>query len=39
MGYRAIIVNGVITFENGECTGKLPGRVLRSTAYRPAAET
>jgi N-acyl-D-amino-acid deacylase len=38
VGYRAIIVNGVITFENGECTGKLPGRVLRSAAYRPAAE-
>ena len=39
VGYRAIIVNGVVTFENGECTGKLPGRVLRSAAYRPVAET
>jgi N-acyl-D-aspartate/D-glutamate deacylase len=34
-GYRAIIVNGVATFENDECTGKLPGRILRSAAYKP----
>ena len=34
-GYRAIIVNGVATFENDECTGKLPGRVLRTSAYVP----
>lgn len=32
-GYRAIIVNGVPTFEYDECTGKLPGRVLRTKAY------
>jgi N-acyl-D-aspartate/D-glutamate deacylase len=38
-GYRAIIVNGVPTFEHDECTGKLPGRILRSAAYRPAAVT
>jgi N-acyl-D-aspartate/D-glutamate deacylase len=31
-GYRAIYVNGVMTFENGTCTGKLPGRVLRTSA-------
>ena len=36
VGYRAIIVNGVPTFENDECTGRLPGRVLRSSAYEPA---
>lgn len=36
-GYRAIIVNGVATFENDECTGKLPGRVLRTSAYEPTA--
>jgi N-acyl-D-amino-acid deacylase len=32
-GYRAIIINGVPTFENDECTGALPGRVLRTSAY------
>lgn len=35
-GYRAIIVNGVPTFENDECTGKPPGRVLRTKAYEPS---
>ena len=35
-GYRAIIVNGVPTFEYDESTGKLPGRVLRTSAYQPA---
>ena len=35
-GYRAIIVNGVPTFEYDECTGKLPGRVLRTSAYEAA---
>ena len=34
-GYRAIIVNGVATFENDECTGELPGRVLRTASYVP----
>jgi N-acyl-D-amino-acid deacylase len=28
-GYRAIMVNGEITFENGNCTGATPGRLLR----------
>ena len=28
-GYDAILVNGVITFEQGECTGATPGRLLR----------
>jgi len=37
VGYRAIIVNGVMTFENDTCTGKLPGRVVRTSAYQPAA--
>src|SRR3546814_4027888 len=32
VGYRAIIVNGVTTFEWDECTGKLPGRVIRTAA-------
>ena len=35
IGYRAIIVNGVVTFENDECTGALPGRILRTSAYSP----
>ena len=35
-GYRAIIVNGVPTFEYDECTGALPGRILRTAAYAVA---
>ena len=37
-GYRATIVSGVVTFENGEATGDLPGRLLRSgpKAFQPA---
>ncbi len=35
-GYRAVIVNGVPTFENDECTGALPGRILRTSAYEPS---
>jgi N-acyl-D-aspartate/D-glutamate deacylase len=45
-GYRAILVNGEITFENGECTGATPGKLLRHgradsqeyTIYLEAAE-
>jgi N-acyl-D-aspartate/D-glutamate deacylase len=29
-GYHFTIVNGAVTFEGQQCTGKLPGRVLRS---------
>jgi N-acyl-D-amino-acid deacylase len=29
IGYRAIIVNGEVTFESGACTGATPGRLLR----------
>ena len=29
-GYRFIIVNGQLTFEDGICTGALPGKLLRS---------
>jgi len=29
-GYNFIIINGQITFENGTCSGALPGKVLRS---------
>ena len=28
-GYDAIVVNGAVTFEHGECTGATPGRLLR----------
>jgi N-acyl-D-aspartate/D-glutamate deacylase len=28
-GYDAILVNGEVTFEDGECTGATPGRLLR----------
>ena len=29
IGYKAIIVNGVVTFADGECTGATPGKLLR----------
>lgn len=28
-GYKSIIVNGDVTFEDGECTGATPGKLLR----------
>jgi N-acyl-D-aspartate/D-glutamate deacylase len=28
-GYKAILVNGEVTFEDGECTGSTPGKLLR----------
>ena len=28
-GYKAIMVNGEVTFEDGECTGATPGKLLR----------
>ena len=31
-GYRYTIVNGSVTFEDGRCTGALPGKLLRSGA-------
>ena len=34
-GYRYMLVNGQVTFEDGICTGALPGRVLRTSAYTP----
>ncbi len=41
-GYRFILVNGVVTFEEGKCTGATPGQLLRNGkigagAIRPAA--
>lgn len=29
IGYKAIIVNGEVTFRDGECTGATPGQLLR----------
>ena len=29
-GLRYIVINGTVTFEEGECTGALPGKLLRS---------
>lgn len=29
IGYKAIIVNGAVTFRDGECTGATPGQLLR----------
>jgi N-acyl-D-amino-acid deacylase len=31
-GYRAIAVNGVVTLEDGEPTGRAPGQLMRSAA-------
>jgi N-acyl-D-amino-acid deacylase len=28
-GYKAVIVNGQMTFEDGKCTGATPGKLLR----------
>ena len=28
-GYKLTIVNGAITFEDSECTGAIPGKLLR----------
>ena len=32
IGYKAIVVNGEVTFRNGECTGATPGKLLRHGA-------
>jgi N-acyl-D-aspartate/D-glutamate deacylase len=34
-GYRATIVSGVVTFENGEATGELPGKLIRGPQSAP----
>ncbi|MEO8812298.1 MAG: amidohydrolase family protein, partial [Caulobacteraceae bacterium] len=36
-GYRATIVAGVVTFENGEATGDLPGKLIRGPQSAPMA--
>ena len=37
IGYRATIVSGVVTFENGEPTGAMPGKLVRSGQIASAA--
>src|ERR1700751_4823337 len=34
-GYRFIIVNGQVTFEDNVCSGALPGKMLRSYDQAP----
>ena len=36
-GYRMIIKDGVVTYENGHHTGALPGRLIRGGQTKPAA--
>ena len=36
-GYRATIKSGVVTFENDQATGALPGRLLRGATAVPEA--
>jgi len=35
-GYRATVVSGVLTYENGEPTGALPGKLVRGPRPAPA---
>ena len=37
-GYRYMLVNGEVTFVDGECTGALPGKILRTSAYQDAGK-
>ncbi|MGE3773132.1 MAG: amidohydrolase family protein [Gammaproteobacteria bacterium] len=37
-GYRWILVNGVVTFEDGVCTGATPGQLLRLNHWQPMTE-
>ena len=34
-GYRATIVSGIVTFENGQETGQMPGRLIRGPQAAP----
>ena len=34
-GYLATLVNGTVTYENGESTGALPGRLVRGAQAVP----
>jgi N-acyl-D-aspartate/D-glutamate deacylase len=37
-GYRATIVSGAVTFEHGEATGEMPGRLVRGPQRQPSAQ-
>ena len=37
VGMHYTVVNGQVICQDGKLTGELPGQVLRSSAYRPAA--
>jgi N-acyl-D-aspartate/D-glutamate deacylase len=36
VGYRMTVKAGAVTFEDGEPTGALPGRLVRGTRAAPA---
>jgi N-acyl-D-aspartate/D-glutamate deacylase len=36
-GYRATVVSGAVTFENGEATGEMPGKLIRGPQRQPTA--
>jgi N-acyl-D-aspartate/D-glutamate deacylase len=36
-GYRATIVSGVVTYQDGAATGKLPGKLIRGAQKSPVA--
>jgi N-acyl-D-aspartate/D-glutamate deacylase len=36
-GFRATIVSGVVTYQNGAATGKLPGKLIRGAQKAPIA--
>jgi N-acyl-D-aspartate/D-glutamate deacylase len=38
IGYHAILVNGEVTFADGECTGATPGKLLRNGQAEPVAK-
>ena len=38
-GIAAVIVNGQVTLENGEATGRLPGRLLRGPGAAATPES
>lgn len=37
VGFRYVLVNGVLVLDEGKLTGKTPGQPLRGPGYRPAA--
>ncbi len=37
-GFRYILVSGEVTFKDGECSGALPGRIVRAASYEAEPE-